>query len=73
MDHIRKEDMAWISEVRSADDIGKTRVPFRHSIVRDELIDGQVWASEVTDLLILKGWTDTELVIEQTETKDVIN
>ncbi len=65
--------MAWISEVRSADDIGKTRVPFRHSIVRDELIDGQVWASEVTDLLILKGWTDTELVIEHTETNDVIN
>ena len=65
--------MAWISEVRSADDIGKTRVPFRHSIVRDELIDGQVWASEATDLLLLKGWKDDQLVIEHTETNDVIN
>ena len=41
--------------------------------VNDKLIDGQVWASEATDLLLLKGWKDDQLVIEHTETNDVIN
>ena len=55
MDHIRKEDMAWISEIRD--------------------VEGTMtyWASEATDLLLLKGWKDDQLVIEHTETNDVIN
>ena len=67
MDHIRKEDMAWISEIRDVEGTMTYRA------VNDELIDGQVWASEATDLLLLKGWKDDQLVIEHTETNEVIN
>ena len=59
--------MAWISEIR---DISNT---MSYRAVNDKLIDGQVWASEATDLLLLKGWKDEELIIEHTETNDVIN
>ena len=59
--------MAWISEIRD----GEGTMTYR--AVNDELIDGQVWASEATDLLLLKGWKDDQLVIEHTETNDVIN
>ena len=59
--------MAWISEIRDSADTMSYRA------VNDKLIDGQVWASEATDLLLLKGWKDEELIIEHTETNDVIN
>ena len=59
--------MAWINEIRDVEGTMTYRA------VNDELIDGQVWASEATDLLLLKGWKDDQLVIEHTETNDVIN
>ena len=59
--------MAWISEIR---DVEGTMT---YRDVNAKLIDAQVWASEATDLLLLKGWKDDQLVIEHTETNDVIN
>lgn len=67
MDLIEKEEMAWISEIRDVEDTMSYRA------VNDELIDGQVWASEATDLLLLKGWKDDQLIIEHTETNEILN